>query len=385
MDVLPRTKTNPSPMKTNRIFFSGVAGLLLLPPDISQASIGTNTDLAMGKTASTSTAKVGDVLSFQLSVTNLGPATATAAVVADVLPSGLQYVSSSGPGTYNPVTGQWNFVPGTPGSISILTITVQATNAGTWLNSAVITVVTPGDTNFVNNSASASVTVSSVTNTNPPIVLNCPSNLTVTATGPSGASAYYFATASGGCGPLTIVLNPPTASTFPAGTTPVTVTASDSCGNSTNCSFTVTVVKPPLTINCSSNLTVTATNLSGVKVYYTVTASGGCSPPPYLTANPPSGSTFPIGTTTVTATASDTCGTLTNCTFTVTVNPPVYPPIVLNCPSNIPVTATGPSGASAYYFATASGGCGPLTIVLNPPTASTFPAGATPVERKSGV
>src|ERR1035441_7730660 len=377
MDVLPRTKTNPSPMKTNRIFFSVVAGLLLLPPDISQASIGTNTDLAIGKTASTNAAKVGDVLSFQLSVTNFGPLPATAAVVADVLPSGLKYLSSAGPGTYNPVTGQWNFVPGNPGSISILTITIQATNAGVWLNSAVITVATPGDTNFVNNSASASVTVSSVTN--PPIVLNCPSNITVTATGPDGASAYYFATASGGGGPLTVVLNPPTASTFPAGTTPVTVTARDSCGNSTNCSFTVTVVKPPISINCSSNWTVTATSSNGMAVFFTVTATGGCNPPPFVTASPPSGSTFPVGTTTVTATASDTCGTLTNCTFTVTVNPPVYPPIVLNCPSNLAVTATGPSGASAYYFATASGGCGPLTIVLNPPTASMFAAGTTPV------
>src|ERR1035438_3259193 len=144
-------------MKTSRIFLGSVVSLVLIAPELLHATIGTNiTDLAIGKTASTNAAKVGDVLSFQLTVTNFGPLSATAAVVADVLPSGLQYLSSTGPGTYNPATGQWNFVPGTPGSISILTITVQATNAGTWLNSAVITVVTPGDTNFVNNSASAS-------------------------------------------------------------------------------------------------------------------------------------------------------------------------------------------------------------------------------------
>src|ERR1017187_4764297 len=147
-------------MKTSRIFLGSVVSLVLIAPELLHASIGTNiTDLAIGKTASTNAAKVGDVLSFQLTVANLGPATATAAVVADVLPSGLQYLSSSGSGTYNPATGQWNFVPGTPGSISILTFTVQATNAGIRLNSAVITVSVPADTNFVNNSASASVTV----------------------------------------------------------------------------------------------------------------------------------------------------------------------------------------------------------------------------------
>src|SRR5207253_6536063 len=56
-------------------------------------------------------------------------------------------------------------------------------------------------------------------------------------------------------------------------------------------------------------------------VNFTVTASGGCSPPTVV-ANPPSGSTFPVGTTTVTATASDTCGNSASCSFTVTVLPP---------------------------------------------------------------
>jgi len=36
-------------------------------------------------------------------------------------------------------------------------------------------------------------------------------------------------------------------------------------------------------------------------------------------ADPPSGSLFPLGTTTVTATASDPCGSITNCSFNVTV------------------------------------------------------------------
>ena len=68
-------------MKTNRIFLGLIAGLVLSAPVISQAVPSDGTDLAIGKTASTNAAKVGDVLSFQLSVTNLGPASASSATV----------------------------------------------------------------------------------------------------------------------------------------------------------------------------------------------------------------------------------------------------------------------------------------------------------------
>ncbi|MFZ0826555.1 MAG: HYR domain-containing protein [Verrucomicrobiia bacterium] len=76
----------------------------------------------------------------------------------------------------------------------------------------------------------------------------------------------------------------------------------------------------PINLICSSNLTVNATSSGGATVFFNVTATGGCSPPPLVVANPPSGSTFPIGTTTVDTTASDSCGDSTNCSFTVTVN-----------------------------------------------------------------
>ena len=362
-------------MKTNRIFLSMIAGLVLSAPVISQAAPGNGTDLAIGKTASTNAAMVGDVLTFQLSVTNLGPASASSATVSDVLPSGLQYSSSTGSGTYNPTTGQWNFTPGAPGNISIMTITVQATNAGTWLNSATISSSFPADTNLLNNTASASVTV---TNNNPPIVLTCSSNITVTATGANGATVFFTVTASGGCNPPPFVnAIPPSGSTFPIGTTTVNSTASDTCSNSTNCSFTVTVVAPPISLNCPSNITVTATGPSGATVFFTATASGGCNPPLFVNAIPPSGSTFPIGTTTVTSTASDICGTSTNCSFTVTV---VEPPISLNCSSNITVTVTNQNGAVVFFTVTASGGCSPPPFVIaNPLSGSTFPSGTTTV------
>src|SRR4029077_8602818 len=109
--------------------------------------------------------------------------------------------------------------------------------------------------------------------------ITCPSNITVTATGPSGAVVFYTVTASGGCTSPNIVANPPSGSTFPVGTTTVTATASDTCGNSATCSFTVTVTNTPISITCPTNITTTATGPSGATVFFTVTASGGCSPP----------------------------------------------------------------------------------------------------------
>jgi len=210
-----------------------------------------------------------------------------------------------------------------------------------------------------------------------PIALVCSSNLTVTATGPSGATVFFNVTASGGCSPPTISAYPPSGSLFPPGATTVYTAASDDCGDSTNCSFLVTVVEPAIVLNCSSNLNVTATESSGTTVFFNVTASGGCDGSPSVVSYPPSGSTFPVGITAVYVTASDSCGGSTNCSFTVTVTPP--PPMVLNCSSNLTVTATGPGGATVFYSVTASGGCSPPTINAYPPNGSTFPVGATTV------
>jgi hypothetical protein len=78
----------------------------------------------------------------------------------------------------------------------------------------------------------------------PPLILTCPADMTVVATSPAGAVVMYTDTVSGGCPPVSVVCNPPSGSTFPIGTTTVTCMASDACGQSANCSFTVTVNAP---------------------------------------------------------------------------------------------------------------------------------------------
>jgi len=246
------------------------------------------------------------------------------------------------------------------------------------------TTVTTTASDNCGDSTNCTFTITVNRQTYPPIVLTCSSNLTITASTPTGTNVYFTTSAYGGCNsPLNLSSSPPSGSTFPIGTTTVTTTASDNCSNSTNCTFTVTVNRqtyPPIVLTCSSNFTITASTPGGTNVYFTTSAYGGCSSPLNLSSSPPSGSTFPIGTTTVTTTASDNCGNSTNCTFTITVNRQTYPPIVLTCSSNLTITASTPGGTNVYFTTSAYGGCSsPLNLSSSPPSGSTFPIGTTTV------
>lgn len=75
-----------------------------------------------------------------------------------------------------------------------------------------------------------------------PITLTCPPGVVVEFTDVTGAAATFSATVTSVCPQVTIVYTPPSGSLFPIGVTPVLVQATDSCGNSAHCTFTVTVL-----------------------------------------------------------------------------------------------------------------------------------------------
>jgi len=75
---------------------------------------------------------------------------------------------------------------------------------------------------------------------------------------------------------------------------------------------------PPV-ISVPANITVIATGSNGAVVTFSTSANDAISGPCATTNVPPSGSVFPIGTTTVTTTATDASGNLGSATFTVTV------------------------------------------------------------------
>jgi uncharacterized repeat protein (TIGR01451 family) len=92
--------------------------------------------------------------------------------------------------------------------------------------------------------------------------------------------------------------------------------------NLTNDSFTasVTVSNPAPQIACPANIAVGTANRGAGGQVVTFPAPVVTSPClASLSVNPPSGSVFPPGVTTVTATATDTLGRTVSCAFTVTV------------------------------------------------------------------
>ena len=74
-------------------------------------------------------------------------------------------------------------------------------------------------------------------------VITCPANITATTlAGSCTAVVNFTVTATDNCsGPVTITSSPASGTVFPIGTTTVTSTAVDACGNTSTCTFTVTV------------------------------------------------------------------------------------------------------------------------------------------------
>jgi hypothetical protein len=118
--------------------------------------------------------------------------------------------------------------------------------------------------------------------------------------------------------PISLSLAPP--GPYALGTNLVTLTVTDSRGASDSCTALVIVqdTTPP-EITCPGNITVDLATLSGAPVSFVVTAVDNCTTAPQVTCVPASGSTFPIGTTSVACTAVDLAGNSSSCLFQVTV------------------------------------------------------------------
>jgi hypothetical protein len=104
-----------------------------------------------------------------------------------------------------------------------------------------------------------------------------------------------------------------------------TYKATDAKGNSTTCSQTINVNdNTDPVISCPESKTVAPTTLAGTVVSYnTPVGTDNCTGATTAqTAGKPSGSTFPIGSTTNTFVVTDACGQTATCSFTVTVKDP---------------------------------------------------------------
>ncbi|WP_415830625.1 HYR domain-containing protein, partial [Gillisia limnaea] len=130
---------------------------------------------------------------------------------------------------------------------------------------------------------------------------------------------------------------PASGEVFPVGTTTVTFTATDAAGNTASCSFDVTVNdNEDPTFGSVSDITVnTDAGICGAVVNYEVpTATDNCEGTEVsLTEGLASGSEFPVGTTTVTYTATDAAGNTSTVSFDVIVVDNEDPAIT--CPANV--------------------------------------------------
>jgi hypothetical protein len=214
------------------------------------------------------------------------------------------------------------------------------------------------------NVATASQTITVSDNVAPTI--SCPSNPCVAAAqGQCGAPVNFSATANDNCSGVTVTYSIAPGSVFPVGTTAVTATATDACGNTKSCTFNVIVTdnQNPV-ITCPANITVNApAGQCSTAVNYNVTATDNCSAT--VSVSPASGSVFGGGTTTVNAVATDPSGNTANCSFTVTVNGGAS--VAINCPANITTTCSAGGSVVTWQVPTATiTGCGANSCPTNP-------------------
>lgn len=228
-----------------------------------------------------------------------------------------------------------------------------------------------------NTSAPGTFTVS-VTDTTGPI-LSLPDDITEEATGPNGATVAYTATAVDAVsGAVAVDCTPASGSVFPLGTTTVSCSAADAANNSSTATFDVTVADTGAPVlDLPADITEEATGPNGAAVSYAATAEdlvdGSVTPICTVGADTvSSGDVFPLGTTTVSCTATDNESNVSSGTFDITVEDTTAP--ALDLPSGISEEAANANGAVVFYVATAEDLVdGDVTPVCTPASGSVFP------------
>lgn len=180
----------------------------------------------------------------------------------------------------------------------------------------------------------------------------------------------------------TVTMSPASGSVFSVGTTPVVTTATDASGNTVVRSINVIVldtISPVIAgVPVSANITPVAGSCAAVVTWATPAAFDNCTVT--LTSSATSGSTFAVGTHTVTWTAVDPSGNSTSASLTFTVTD-AAPPVISNVPSTITrySTATQCSAVASWSGITAVDNCGTATVTTSVASGSVFNLGSTTV------
>ncbi len=247
------------------------------------------------------------------------------------------------------------------------------------------------------NQASCSATVK-VEDLIPPVINNMPANQILELGAYSCTVLAYWTApaATDNCELSSLVSNDPTfdhtgSTQLSAGVHTITYTATDVNGNSSQASFTITVLDDihPVIMNCPGDITVSADpGLCDKLVSWNPpTASDNCVGVGLSTNHLP-GERFSVGSTLVTYTATDAAGNQTTCSFNVNVVDN-QAPVISNCLNNIQVFTDGSPTCDRMVSFTppsATDNCGGVTTTVKVNNAqvetmpSKFGVGTTPVE-----
>jgi hypothetical protein len=216
--------------------------------------------------------------------------------------------------------------------------------------------------------------------------LSLPSDISSSAASSSGTTVTYSASAADNVdGAVPVSCSPSSGSTFAVGSTSVSCSATDAHGNTGSNSFTVHVTlvdtTPPVVSVPSSPVTATTTTLGPVGVTFSVSASDEIDGAVAVSCDHASGSSFGIGSTTVTCSATDAHGNTGSDSFTVTVTLADTTAPVVTVPASTAVEATSATGATATWTGVSAVDNidGSLPATCSPASGATLPFGATTV------
>ncbi len=244
------------------------------------------------------------------------------------------------------------------------------------------TATDPNDATLVSTCVQT-ITLADTTN---PTISNCPSNITVTGDAACNAAVTWSApTVSDNCGSVNITPNYYSGHTFSQGTTTVTYTATDDCGNTSTCSFTVTVNCPPPScttppvINCPGDATVCLTSsLSPSILGNPVVTVGPNCPNPTIghtdvitSTGPCAGAKVIVRTWTATIPGTNLSS---SCDQVINVDDEIAP-VILNCPANI--TVADNTTPATWVEPTATDDCGLQSMTGSHTPGTLFPVGVT--------
>ncbi len=170
--------------------------------------------------------------------------------------------------------------------------------------------------------------VVTIVDTTDPVFTHCPQGETLQSTGTSTSYTYHVAATDSCEDPIYGTVGyPANADNYadhtldlPLGTTDFHYTAEDSTGNKVDCQWSVTVEdNGPPEVTCPSDHTERAAQgTTTVAVNYEVTGTDSAGDVTISYSHNP-GHSFPVGTTTVTGTATDGSGNTATCTFDVII------------------------------------------------------------------